>query len=66
MTELISLSDLRKEQLASPDPSRHVFRLTRKQESEIVLSARQSLSSTNDFEIVHLSTIFGCRVELVD
>jgi hypothetical protein len=58
------MSDLRKEQLTSPVPERHVFRITRKQEREIIDEAQTMFFSS--IGIQHISTLFGCRVELVD
>ena len=61
------LSDLRKEQMHSRHPDRHVFRITSEQEREIIQSSQGLIDSSAAWgKPVHIATLFGCRVEVVD
>lgn len=61
------LSDLRKEQLRSPDPSAHVFRISSEQEQQLIDAGSifYDLLSPH-YRPTMLVSLFGCRVKVRD
>ena len=60
------ISDLRKDQLHQRHPERHVFRITRQQEQEIIADIGPAFGFNDVPKIEHINSLFGCKVELLD